>query len=186
MITFKKYFNWEKNYTNDLYSIVIFYNSKTKISMPKEYRPRIDFSVRKNKIIKLLSSIMKEENNYVIRLRDTKLTWQPKFLKNRRIDFIRNSYLEKQNWEKRKYSGNFITRNIRQFLELFINFPFEYSYQDILILNKNINLLIVLSYHGTIWIVSEDKEYLKNISYLFEIIGAVVVPSNNMLLNSKS
>jgi hypothetical protein len=162
--------------------IAIYYDYETKKEfLPKEYHTRLAGNVITLKLVKLLSSIIESKNShFIIRLRDSKYSWQPNFLNNRPDDLKRKNYLEKQNWEKTKYFGKFVTKDIQKFLELFVKFPKEYSYQDILILNKLKDMLIVLSYHGTIWIIDEDKKYLKEISKLFEEIGAIVVPSRNM------
>ncbi len=89
-------------------------------------------------------------------------------------ELIKN-YLNKFNWEK-KYYGHIEVTNLEEFLITFIDFPIKYYGQDFELYSLDSDFLLVISNHGTLWIISKLEEQLYEIGKLLEADGATVFP----------
>lgn len=87
-------------------------------------------------------------------------------------------YLNKVKWHKKKYSGAFLLKNLKAFLNVFIDYSFKFNYHPVELYSTKSDFVIVISDHGTIWFVSKHKKTLKTIAKVLDRNGATVIFSN--------
>jgi len=89
----------------------------------------------------------------------------PKFLVKKYPELIALSKFVKQrsHWFSKKKSFLLKAADLEEFFNLFMDYPVKYEYQDIYLFSPQKPLVIVISHHGDIWIVSNDMKYLSNI-----------------------
>jgi hypothetical protein len=115
-------------------------------------------------------------NEYKVRLIDTKCSFIPKVFPQKSPDVLKMKiYLNKAAWNKKKFFGVFKINNLLEFLEIFLNYPLNYSYQDIILFPMEKDCVIHISHHGEIWLSSTSKDLLNVIGNEMDKQGATVI-----------
>jgi hypothetical protein len=118
-------------------------------------------------------------NEFKVRLMTEKFSWFPDFIDDtdenaRKI----KSYLDGINWKNKKYLGSFTITNLFDFYQIFYEYPCRYKYQDILMIPDSNDFLIIISHHGELWIISDNKAIMNEMYYSFDKNGATVIKGN--------
>jgi hypothetical protein len=118
-------------------------------------------------------------NEFKVRLMTEKFSWLPDFIDDvdenaRKI----KSYLDGINWKSKKYFGSFTISALSDFYQFFYDYPYRYQYQDILMIPASNNFLAVISHHGEIWIISDNKAMMNELFNSFDKTGATVIKGN--------
>lgn len=86
-------------------------------------------------------------------------------------------YLDSFQWPNDRYFGQLDITDPARFLSIFIDYPLRMDFQDIYLNSKDIELLIVLSSHGTVWFISNDNGLVDRICIYLVEKGATVIKS---------
>ena len=129
----------------------------------------------------MLRSILPKyiSNIYTVRLFCEKYSWLPKFIRKKDETAVKiEEYLNTFKW-KRKYYGSYNISNIQEFYTIFYDYPVRYSYQDILLSSDDQKIIIDISHHGDIWIISDDIKLIEKLAQDFNSEGATVITSSD-------
>ncbi len=112
-----------------------------------------------------------------VKLKNSVSSWYPDWLPKEYNDteYIKN-YLEKIPWKNKKYFGEFFVSDIKKFLNVFLDYPSKYGYQDIELFAINSSYVFVISIHATFWIIHENEEKLKTIAKIADKENVTVMP----------
>lgn len=122
--------------------------------------PIIDKAEFADIINTVISKYVKGE--FIARLEYSRFSWLPSHIEEELQDESIREYLDRFEWRK-KYFGKINIPDLKEFINLFLDYPNKFSYQDILVFAKKCDLLIVFSNHGTIWFLSKDLVLLDKI-----------------------
>jgi hypothetical protein len=177
-----KFTEWEKDDDSQLfYCLFTTYNPNKKEEHLKTYFDLENEFVNKKYFAQKIIDSLKffEVNYFTAQLKDPDFSWIPSFIGKKEKTLLRDK-LNNFRWKENKYFGQIIINDNDSFLEEFLDYPFRYSYQDIVLISDKSDLLILLSYHGTIWFLSENKNKLSKVKRYLEESGITVKPSRNM------
>ena len=88
-------------------------------------------------------------------------------------------YLDTFEWPNDRYFGQLDITCPALFLSIFVDYPLRIGFQDIYLNSKDIDLLIVLSGHGTVWFISNNNELVDRICFYLIEKGATVIKSKD-------
>lgn len=184
MISTKTYIKWIRDLTeSNLYMIAVVYNptEKKRIIKQKNFdidNPIVDVELFSKTLSRTVNKCIGE--TFKVRLVDHKYSFLPNFFPRSNPDVIlMKNYLDKISWQKKKYYGEFKIDNLQEFLIVFINYPLNHNYQDILLLPIEKDVVIQISHHGDIWITSTSKNLLKQIGDKLDKAGATIIYGNS-------
>jgi len=180
MISSSKYEKWIRDQIEtDLNLIGIGYNpvEKERIIQQGHFdmeNPITDISTFSKKFSQVAEKYIGIE--YKVRLINPKHSFIPKFFPQKSPDvLLMKNYLNKAVWNNKKFFGVFKINNILEFLEIFLNYPLNYSYQDIILFPIENDYVIQISHHGEIWLSSPSRDLLKVIGNEMDKQGATVI-----------
>ena len=78
------------------------------------------------------------------------------------------------------FYGEIKISNLEEFLLVFLDYPLLYKYQDIEVYSKNINCVINISSHGTLWIISSDMGLLIKLEKILLSNNFITLLSHNI------
>ncbi|MDP4197154.1 MAG: hypothetical protein Q8940_19045 [Bacteroidota bacterium] len=133
------------------------YKDKATFDLDNPITDKADFA---DIIYIVISKIAK--GKFVAKLEYSRFSWFPSFIEEKLEDESIRKYLDRFEWRK-KYVGKINIPDLKEFMDLFLDYTNKFSYQDILVFAKNCDLLIVFSNHGTIWFLSKDLDLLNKI-----------------------
>ncbi|MCU7493672.1 MAG: hypothetical protein HF300_07360 [Ignavibacteria bacterium] len=177
MIKMKEYIDWfgEEKET-PLKMIATWYGLEMEKYKDRDYfdleNPITDKKSFSEFIYSVVSKYVKGE--FVARLESTRAPWLPSFIEEELEDDSIRKYLDRFEWRK-KYFGKISISDLKEFMDLFLDYPSKFSYQDILVFAKKCDLVIVFTHHGTIWFISKDINLLNNIASQLQLLGVKVV-----------
>ena len=182
MKNLKKYKEWlDSENDNSLTMIVIGYDPKNKAQVEKE-----GFDLESNitnikKFSKILNEVLSEleQDKFVGILNDKKMNWFPyQSIKKKLLRDRVKKFLNKTNWDN-KYFGNFKIPDLEKFFELYITIVKQKFLYEVFLISKTRNLLINISHHNNIWLISADKDLLCDIAESLSKYGATIVFADN-------
>ena len=178
MISYEKFKNWEKNdYDNTLSMIVIGYNPTWKhVHLQKGVFDHKYYIEDKKKFVVLLISALNLyiDDNYSAILKDYR-EWTTTNIAERDLKLKIEKYFVNlpRDIDEQLIEINIL--NLHDFLELFIALPASNIFPDIVLFSKSTNIILLISHHGTIWIIGEDQKLLKNIALDLNNSDATVI-----------
>ncbi|MGE5400336.1 MAG: hypothetical protein ACM3S2_08020 [Ignavibacteriales bacterium] len=165
MLTITEYRTWnDPEEVSSLKAIFTWYGLEI-----EQYKDNTSFDLDspmtdKNSFSEFINTVISKyvKGEFVARLEYSRFSWLPSFIEEELEDDSIRKYLERFEWKK-KYVGKIKIPDLKEFMGLFLDYPNKFSYQDILVFAKKCDLLIVFSYHGTIWFLSKDLDLLNKI-----------------------
>jgi hypothetical protein len=130
-----------------------------------------------SKFSKIIYSILSKyvSGEYVARLKNDRFSWLPEFIQNSDDASCKiENYLNAYDWKK-QYYGKIKIRDFKEFYTLFFDYPVRYSYQDILVQPSDKSIILCISHHGEIWIVSDNSSLISKLYIDFDSEGATVL-----------
>jgi hypothetical protein len=182
MNIYDKFLEWEKNDDSELlFCLFTTYNpEKRKEHLKTYFDLENGFKDKKYFAHEIIDSLKYYEIEYfTAQINDPVFSWVPSYISKDEKKILRKK-LNLFNWGTKKYYGKIIVNNMNAFFEEYLDYPLRYSYQDIVLVSDKSDLLIVFSYHGTIWFLSEDEKRLSKVKLHLEKSGVTVKESNNM------
>ena len=182
MIKVDDFKQWNQDDINDtnFFMIVVGYNPKNKDYYIDNNGFGLECEIEDRD---LFVNILTDEinavigNKFIVKLENSKFSWFPDWLINEytNIDYIKN-YLDSINWKQNSYIGDFEIDNIKEFLNVFIDYPQKFKYQDIELYSKITDFLCVISRHGTFWFVAKNIVELRKIAKRLDDKDVLVFP----------
>lgn len=181
MINVQKLRKWEFDDNDASYHMIaVGYDPEMKEIYKKNRGFDLECTISdKEKFADILNFVIKKYigENFLASLKNPKFSWYPKWLENEYSGVANiKEYLENINWKKRKYFGEFLVKDIKKFLIIFLDYPSKYRYQDIELYSIDSNYVLVVSNHGNFWIITDDKKNLSKIAKILDRKGATVFP----------
>lgn len=183
MISSKKYLKWiHDNSETNLNLIAVGFNPIEKRRIVQQGGFDLENPISDTKLFsKILSKIIEEHigNEFNVRLVNKSHSFlHPDLLKENENNKQMRKFLSVVSWEGKKYFGEFTINNIKEFLGLFISYPIDLNYQDIILFSIQNDFVIQISHHGDIWLTSTSKYLLEIIGKKLDSEGATVIYGN--------
>jgi hypothetical protein len=164
--------------------IAVTYNPTLKNDILKNgYLNDENIPTNSTRTAEILSQVLNNfnHNEFRVRLMTEKFSWFPEFIDINDDNATKiKSYLDKINWKKKKYFGSFNISTIIDFYQIFYDYPCRYGYQDILMIPAMNNFLVIISHHGELWIISDNKTLMNDMYDLFDKNGATVIKCSTL------
>jgi hypothetical protein len=177
MLKYNDYLNWKNGRSNGLHMIATHYNpSKKSYYLKNKFDLECPIeSIEKNAQIIYDCCNKYLGKQYVLQYEDNATSWKEPIFVNKKEDIF--SFLELTEVNKfikpKKLRVN--DNLLLNFFKIFIDVPMLNSSSNILLFGLDYSCIIVISNHGTVWFIMEDRVVIEKLVRYLESKNATVI-----------